>query len=168
MQQNTQSMGMNWKTKLMLFGAAVGARRMWRVAPGARSLVVSAVLLIGAYTAFHAVVQPAVVEDQRAGLEAVVVGVVPVAPPRRLGRLKHHLRVLVPGEVHDLVGRTAETRAVTDHSRAPPPSSSPRAATASSASSSRQRPVSRRSLRRSTKAFNFGCRVKPSGNAVRP
>jgi len=44
----------------LLSAAAVGARRMWSRSSDARALALTALLLIGAYTAFHAVVQPAV------------------------------------------------------------------------------------------------------------
>ncbi|MCK6556427.1 glycosyltransferase family 39 protein [Candidatus Binatia bacterium] len=44
----------------LLLAALVGAVRMWRRCPERRDLVAVAVLLIAAYTVFHAVVQPAV------------------------------------------------------------------------------------------------------------
>jgi len=44
----------------LLAAAAVGAPRLWRQRPQSRVIVSIAVLLIGAYTVFHAAVQPAV------------------------------------------------------------------------------------------------------------
>jgi 4-amino-4-deoxy-L-arabinose transferase-like glycosyltransferase len=44
----------------LLCAAAFGARRLWNCTPPARLLVIIVVLLIAAYTMFHAAVQPAV------------------------------------------------------------------------------------------------------------